>query len=212
MEHTKDTLLQELARSVQDIRVLTAIERVPRDLFVPPDKRKLAYANMALPIGKRQTISQPLMVALMTEAAALGPEDKVLEVGTGSGYQAAVLAHLAREVITVERIPELRSRARSLLRSLGYENVWVYAALDDTLGFPPAAPYDAILVTAAAPNVSDVLWEQLKEGGRLVIPVGFETEQQLAQVTKVNGEKVVRWLGACRFVPLIGRDAWSEEQ
>jgi protein-L-isoaspartate(D-aspartate) O-methyltransferase len=209
MEHTKESLLQELARSVRDKRVLDAIERVPRDLFVPADKRKLAYANVALPIGRRQTISQPLMVALMTEAAQVQPTDRVLEVGTGSGYQAAVLAQLASEVVTVERIAELRDQARKLLRRLGYENVRVYPALD-TLGYPPLAPYDAILVTAAAPNVPDGLWRQLKEGGRLVIPVGFETEQELAQVTKVNGEKAVRWLGPCRFVPLIGPDAWPE--
>lgn len=202
-------LLQDLAEYISDKRVLEAMRHVPREAFVPDAQRRLAYADVALSIGFDQTISQPFMVALMTQEAELKPTDKVLEVGTGSGYQAAVLAEMVKTVVTVERIPELTERARLTLDDLGYRNVHVHQAVRG-LGWEPDAPYDAILVTAASPRVPMTLFDQLKEGGRLIVPVGTREEQELVQVKKTNGEAEVLPRGACRFVPLVGEGAWPE--
>jgi protein-L-isoaspartate(D-aspartate) O-methyltransferase len=177
--------------------------------FLPPKERHLAYEDRPLPIGLDQTISQPLIIALMTEALGLAGNEKVLEVGTGSGYQAAILAELARLVITIERIPALAKIARSVLNSLGYTNVVVYPA-EDILGWQGEAPYEAIMVTAGAPRVPAELLAQLAIGGRLVIPVGSRYVQELYKITKHRKKNIVKNLGGCRFVSLIGGDAWDE--
>lgn len=166
-----------------------------------------AYADQPLPIGEGQTISQPYMVGAMTEALALERHERVLEVGTGSGYQSAVLSLLAGEVHTVERVMPLAQAARSRLARLGYSNVQIHTG-DGTLGWEQAAPYDAIVVTAAAPQIPPPLVEQLAEGGRLVIPVGPATEQELLLVRKMNGRSTTQTLHYCRFVPLLGRHGW----
>jgi protein-L-isoaspartate(D-aspartate) O-methyltransferase len=203
----RDALLAEIGATVRDERVLAAMARVPRERFVPPDLVPYAYENRPLPIGYGQTISQPLIVAIMTEALRLEGTEKVLEVGTGSGYQAAILAELAREVVTVERLPELARRAARTLAELGYANVRVYVA-GEALGWPQEAPYDAIVVTAAAPRVPPSLLEQLGEGGRMVIPVGGRDLQELVLVEKGPRGVRRRNLGPCGFVPLIGPEAW----
>jgi len=205
----RENLVRALRYEVHDERVLTVIARVPREHFLPPDLRSYAYEDRPLPIGHSQTISQPLMVAMMTEALHLRGNERVLEVGTGSGYQAALLAELAASVVTVERVPELAEQACRRLQELGYRNVEVHTARD-TLGWPEGAPYDAILVTAGAPRVPRPLLQQLTIGGRLVIPVGERRVQQLLHVAKTPRGTTVRKLGECRFVPLVGRGAWSE--
>jgi protein-L-isoaspartate(D-aspartate) O-methyltransferase len=196
-----------LRPEINDERVLQAMNRVPREQFVPSDLRRLAYDDRPLPIGHGQTISQPLMVATMTEVLHLRGHEKVLEVGTGSGYQTALLAELAQRVVSVERVPDLAQSAADRLRRLGYDNVTVHVA-GDALGWPEDAPYDAILVTAGAPRVPRPLVEQLAPGGRLVIPVGRRTVQQLLSVTREGDGLRVRRHGQCRFVPLIGEGAW----
>jgi protein-L-isoaspartate(D-aspartate) O-methyltransferase len=196
-----------LRPEIGDERVLQAMNRVPREEFVPVDLRRLAYDDRPLPIGHGQTISQPLMVATMTEVLHLRGHEKVLEVGTGSGYQTALLAELAQRVVSVERVSELAQSAADRLRRLGYHNVTVHVA-GDALGWPEDAPYDAILVTAGAPRVPRPLVEQLAPGGRLVIPVGRRTVQQLLSVTREGDSLRVRRHGQCRFVPLIGEGAW----
>ncbi len=206
----RENLVRSLRYEVHDERTLDAMARVPREHFVPRDLRLIAYDDRPLPIGHGQTISQPLMVAMMTEALHLHGDERVLELGTGSGYQTALLAELAAHVVTVERVPELAEGARRRLEELGYGNVEVHTAAD-ALGWPESAPYDAILVTAGAPRVPRPLLEQLNLGGRLVIPVGERRVQQLLHVTKTPSGTTVRKLGDCRFVPLIGRGAWSEE-
>lgn len=183
---------------------------VPREFFVPVHLRSAAYEDTPLPIGEGQTISQPFMVALMTEALELRGDEHVLEVGTGSGYQAAILSRLAASVVTVERFPTLAATAAERLRALGCTNVVVYVADPQVLGWPPNAPYDAILVTAGAPRVPQSLVEQLASGGRLVIPVGSETEQMLYRVRRQDSGLTYEELGQCRFVPLIGPEAWPE--
>jgi len=206
---SRRALAQQLRlEGIVDERVLAAVARVRREMFVAAEHRQHAYKNIPLPIGDGQTISQPYVVALMTQALALCGTERVLEVGTGSGYQAALLAELAREVISLERIESLAERARRRLFALGYTNVEVHTA-DGTLGWPPRAPYDGIVVTAAAPQIPPCLVEQLAEKGRLVIPVGHVASQELIVLSKEGGRSVSRSLGPVRFVPLVGRDGWA---
>lgn len=192
---------QIVRRGVRDARVLDAMRKVERHLFVPVDQRGSAYADSALPIGCSQTISQPYIVALMTEALALTGREKVLEVGTGCGYQTAILAELAAEVFSIEIVPELANESRALLAELGYENVNLRVG-DGARGWPEAAPYDAILVAAAPRHVPPSLLEELADGGRLVIPVG-EENQILELHTREGDTFPSKSLGAVRFVPLI---------
>ena len=208
-ERAERRMLRLIRRHVRDRRVLDAMRDVPRDEFVPRGLRRHAFDDGALPIGDGQTISQPLIVAMMSEAAALDGRERVLEVGTGSGYQAAVLARLAREVVTVERVGALLRRARATLTRLGVRNVRCLPA-GSALGAPDEAPFDAIVVTAAAPDVPRGLVDQLAEGGRLVIPVGPRARQELLVVTRRGDGRRTRSLGGCRFVPLIGEGAFPE--
>jgi protein-L-isoaspartate(D-aspartate) O-methyltransferase len=195
---------------ITDERVLDALYKVRREKFIPETMRDRAYDNYPLPIGENQTISQPYIVAHMTQALDLKPEDKVLEIGTGSGYQAAILAELAGVVYSVERLDSLALKARTNLYSQGYRNI-ILVVGDGTKGLPEYAPYDKIIVTAAAPRVPDALLEQLKNGGKLVIPVGGKFVQDLQLVEKaLNGRIVKRSLGGCRFVPLIGSEGWRD--
>src|SRR6266851_6148806 len=198
---------QLVARGLRDPRVLGAMERVPREMFVPPHERVRAYADQALPIGEGQTISQPFMVALMSESLNLAGKERVLEIGTGSGYQAAILAELAREVISIERISALASAAEERLAALGYRNVEIRVA-DGTIGHVSGAPYDAILVTAGAPRVPEALKAQLANGGRIVIPVGPQGHQQLLIVRRDGETFTQSQEGACVFVPLVGEQGW----
>ncbi len=207
----REALIASLRKDIADERVLQAMRRVPREEFVPEDLRRLAYDDRPLPIGHGQTISQPLMVATMTEVPRLKGNEKVLEIGTGSGYQTAILAELCERVVTVERLSELAEAAQERFRRLGYRNVAVHVA-GPTLGWPEEAPYDAILVTAGAPRIPRALVEQLALGGRLVIPVGRRTIQQLISVTRQDDGLKLRRHGQCRFVPLIGEEAWPESQ
>ena len=209
-EAARARLIEHLGREIRDERVLVAMARIPRERFVPPEEQDLAYEDIPLPIGLDQTISQPFIVALMTEALELTGSEKVLEVGTGSGYQAAILAELTRLVITVERLPALTEGAKRVLDSLGYTNVVVHLA-EKTLGWQTEAPYDAIMVTAGAPRVPVDLLAQLAIGGRLVIPIGSRYVQELYKVTKRRKKNIVQNLGGCRFVSLIGEGAWGEE-
>jgi protein-L-isoaspartate(D-aspartate) O-methyltransferase len=205
----RQILIESISPGIYDKRTLAAMARVPRERFIPVELQSSAYDDRPLGIGYGQTISQPYIVALMTEALKLKGHEKVLEIGTGSGYQAAVLAELARFVYSVERIPELADAAARLLSELGYRNVQVELA-GDQLGYEKYAPYDAILVAAGAPSIHRILIDQLAEGGRLVIPVGSRMEQELLRVTKEKTGNRTEKLGGCRFVPLIGRDAWQE--
>lgn len=205
----RHSLVAELSRDVTDARVLQAIGQVPREAFVPEDLRQYAYENRPLPIGDEQTISQPLIVAIMTEALQLQSGDTVLEVGTGSGYQAAVLSRLAARVVSVERIPRLAERARQALAGLEYSNVEVHVS-GDKIGWPESGPYEAIIVTAASPEIPPELLDQLAPGGRLVIPVGSRALQELVRVVKAPGGAERHNLGPCRFVPLVGPSGWPE--
>lgn len=207
LQRSRASLLAELRRDIRDERVLEAFASVPREVFVPSDEAHMAYANIPLPIGGGQTVSQPIMVAIMLQALKVQSDERVLEVGTGSGYQAALLSHLAKEVITVERLPVLEERARATLARLHYDNVTVLPS-DDVLGCPGRAPYDAIIVAAAAPRVPMSLVEQLTVGGRMVAPVGSLPEQMLVRVVRTPDGATVTELGPCRFVPLIGDEAW----
>jgi protein-L-isoaspartate(D-aspartate) O-methyltransferase len=195
-------------RDVVDERVLEAMERVPRELFVPEEIRERAYDDAALPIGFGQTISQPYMVAAMTQLLRLSGSEKVLEIGSGSGYQTAVLAELARRVCSIERLPALAARARSLLEGLGYTNVWIRLS-NGTLGWPDEAPFDRILVTAGTPAVPPPLFEQLAEGGRMIVPVGDSLNQTLTLVQNMGGSMRVTPHGDCMFVKLVGKYAWE---
>ncbi len=196
------------ARGIRDPRVLDAMRRVPRHQFVRPEDERRAYEDRPLVIGAGQTISQPYIVAAMTAALGPKPGDRVLEVGTGSGYQAAVLSVLAGEVVTIERVPDLADRARATLERLGYANVRVLTG-DGSGGWPEGQPYDGILVTAAAPRVPDVLVAQLAEGGRLVIPVGSREFQELVLVEKIGHRVREHRREGCIFVPLVGRFGWD---
>lgn len=191
-------------------KVLSTIRKVKRENFIPASLKDKSYGNYPLPIGENQTISQPYIVALMTQALALKKDDKVLEIGTGSGYQAAILAELARVVYTVERISSLLDRARTNLYSQGYDNI-ILVLGDGTQGLPEYKPYDKIIVTAAAPHIPESLLEQLNRGGKIVIPVGDKYIQDLKLIEKaLNGRIYQRSLGGCRFVPLVGKDGWKE--
>ena len=202
-------LINQLAADIHDKRVLSAMSRVPRELFIPVSMADSAYENVPLPIGLNQTISQPYIVALMTETLELTPYKKVLEIGTGSGYQTAILAELAGRVVTTERIPELQQKAKLVLERLGYKNIETHLA-GETLGWQDGAPYDAIIATAGAPAIPDSLIQQLAIEGRLVIPVGTRYEQELHLIIKhQKGIEDIN-LGGCRFVSLIGKDAWEE--
>lgn len=198
-------------RDIRDKRVLEAMNSIPRHRFVSDDYRHLAYTDGPLPIGGGQTISQPYIVALMTQMLKLKGDEKVLEVGTGSGYQAAVLAYLVREVHSIERHANLSSQAAETINDLGFTNVRIYVG-DGTLGWQASAPYDAILVTAAAPEVPQALLEQLSDGGRLVIPVGGRFSQFL-QLWERKGAKYTHdVLVPVAFVPLLGKYGWDDDR
>jgi protein-L-isoaspartate(D-aspartate) O-methyltransferase len=200
---------QIAARGVRDERVLSAMREVPRHLFVPESYQSAAYNDSPLPIGKGQTISQPYIVAVMTELLGLMPTDKVLEIGSGSGYQAAILGKLAQTVVTVERIPEVAEIARANLARVGITTVTVVTG-NGTIGYPEGAPFDGILITAATPSVPAPLIDQMAEGGRLVAPVGSRDLQELVRLTK-HGEQTTRELfGGVVFVPLLGEHGWQE--
>jgi protein-L-isoaspartate(D-aspartate) O-methyltransferase len=195
-------------RDIVDEDVLRAIERVPRELFVPEPERPRAYEDAALPIGHGQTISQPYMVARICEALAVRPGHRVLDVGTGSGYQAAVLAELGAEVVTIERIPELAEQARANLGAAGYEQVEVIVG-DGTLGVPERTPFDGIAVAAAAPDFPETLYDQLRPSGRLVVPVGGPRAQRLELIVRSPEGPAVIHSVPCRFVPLVGEEGFA---
>jgi len=209
LEQARQSLLNSLDHEIADNRVVEAMRRVPREAFVSPEQYHAAYDDRPLSIGFGQTISQPFIVALMVQALELRGDEKVLELGTGSGYEAAVLAELAQKVVTVECIPELAESARQVLDKLGYSNIEVHVA-GKTLGWPEGAPYDAIIVSAGAPTVPQALVEQLTWNGRLVIPVGSRWQQELLRVTKLRKGNNIENLGGCYFVPLIGEGAWED--
>lgn len=198
-------------RGIRDERVLEAMRRIPRHLFVPPDLAESAYDDEALPLPDEQTVSQPYIVALMCEALQLRPEDRLLEIGTGWGYSAAVASALCREVYTVERRQGLAQRAAELLSTLGYRNVQVQLG-DGTLGWPTQAPFDAICAAAAGPRVPPALQAQLAPQGRLVMPLGTPSDQQLIRITRRDDGFFTESLLDVRFVPLIGAEGWSEQE
>jgi protein-L-isoaspartate(D-aspartate) O-methyltransferase len=209
LQREKARLFEYLKGQIKDKRVLEAMFRIPREDFLPEELVPHAYDDRPISIGHGQTISQPYIVALMTQALEISKEDKVLEIGTGSGYQTAILAELAHAVISVERIPELVSIAEKVLKKLGYKNITIHLA-DSTIGWEQDSPYDAIIVTAASPGLPDALVNQLAIGGRLIIPVGSRWEQELILLTREERSNKIDNLGFCRFVPLIGKDAWTE--
>jgi len=209
-ETARARLVESLAKEITDKQVLKVMAQVPRHVFVPPELQNYAYEDRPLPIGDDQTISQPFIVALMTQNLTLTGTEKVLELGTGSGYQTAILAQLARHVVSTERIPALAEKARMALDILGYKNIEVHVA-EDMLGWKSGSPYDAIIATAGAPSVPNELLSQLNMGGRIIIPVGSRYNQELVKVTRLKSGNKVEHLGACRFVSLIGKGAWEEE-
>jgi protein-L-isoaspartate(D-aspartate) O-methyltransferase len=209
LERARENLLKHLEYEIADKRVIEAMKRVPREAFVSREQYEAAYDDRPLSIGFGQTISQPFIVALMIQALELRGDEKVLELGTGSGYEAAILAELAQEVVTVECIPELAESARQVLDNLGYSNIEVHVA-GRALGWSEGAPYDAVIVSAGAPTVPKILLEQLAWNGRLVIPVGSQWQQELLRVTKLRKRNHIENLGGCYFVPLIGEGAWGK--
>jgi len=210
-ERERQRMVEEqiLGRGISDERVLKAVRKVPRHEFLPEAMRGNAYVDQALPLGEGQTMSQPYMVALMTELLKLGGTERVLEIGTGSGYQAAVLAELCEKVYTVERIKVLADKARATLDRLGYRSV-ALKVYDGTYGWKEMSPFDAIVVTAGAPHVPDALVEQLREGGTMVIPVGDRYGQRLIKMVKTAGGVISEQSVPCVFVPLIGNHGWKE--
>ena len=209
LEADRRRLLDRLRLEIGNNRVMDAISRVPREAFVPESARPLAYQDIPLPIGHGQTISQPTMVAIMTAALNPQPTEKVLEIGAGSGYQAAILAELAGQVVTVERIPALTYTAQALLESMGYGDRVNVRLAGEALGCLEKAPFDGIMVTAGSPRVPRELLDQLSPGGRMLIPVGSREDQDLALVTRTKKGFSLKSLGPCRFVPLISPGAWS---
>ncbi|HEY3303497.1 MAG TPA: protein-L-isoaspartate(D-aspartate) O-methyltransferase [Candidatus Binatia bacterium] len=207
----REKMVQEqvIARGIKDPRVIEAMRKVPREYFVESALASRAYDDGPLPIGAKQTISQPYIVGLMTEAAELKGPEKVLEIGTGSGYQSAVLAEMAANVFSVEKIRSLSIRARAILDELGYYNVATHVG-DGTIGWSDHAPYDAILVTAGSPGAPRPLVEQLAIGGRLVIPLGDEQSQVLKRIRRTEAGLVEEELGECRFVKLWGKYGWAD--
>jgi len=210
-DEARKKLIDKLAREINDPRVLDAMELVPRHRFVPSSSLSMVYMDIPLPIGENQTISQPYIVALMTQELELKGTEKVLELGTGCGYQTAILAELAKKVVTVERLPKLSEHACAVLEDLGYTNIETHLAEKDSLGWPQDAPYDVIMVTAGAPNVPQELVDQLAIDGRMIIPVGGHLDQELIKVTKTKNGITTKNLGGCRFVPLIGHSAWDSD-
>lgn len=204
----KTRLFNKLRKEIKDERVLSTMMSVPREDFINSNMREKAYDDVALPIGYGQTISQPLMVAIMVSALMVGRSDNVLEIGTGSGYQTAILSRLANSVDSIDRIPELLSSATVKLEDLNCKNVKLLTA-EVSLGCERRGPYDAIIVSAAAPKLPNSLLEQLKNGGRLVIPVGSQDSQELMRIIRNVEDYSVHVLTSCKFVPLIGKDAWS---
>ncbi len=200
---------QLITRGISDRRLILAMSKIPRENFIADSLKQRAYDDNPLPIGDGQTISQPYMVALMTELLELKGNEKVLELGTGCGYQTAILAQMASQVFSMERIKNLAWKAEKLLSEIGLQNVLVRVA-DGTLGWPEQAPYDAIIVTAGSPDIPDALVDQLADKGRMVIPVGDEHTQELYLVRKRFGRTKKKKHGGCRFVKLIGRDGWQE--
>lgn len=199
---------QLMSRGIKDPRVLEAMRKVPRHMFVDEALQEQAYSDHPMPIGDKQTISQPYIVALMTETLQLKGDEKVLEIGTGSGYQAAILGELAERVFSIERYPNLAYRANQILQKLGYKNIIVRVA-DGTIGWPDEAPFDAIMVTAGAPRVPQPLVDQLAMGGRLVVPVGDRISQELILVKRVPEGIQKTNLGGVRFVDLVGKWGWQ---
>jgi protein-L-isoaspartate(D-aspartate) O-methyltransferase len=210
LESARARLMRQLAYEIRDQKVLNVMGRVPRELFVPASSQHAAYENVPLPIDMGQTISQPLIVGVMTEALELKGSEKVLEIGTGSGYQTAILAELARWVVSVERHEKLVEGARKVLSLLGYKNVEIHLA-GEKLGWEQKAPYDAIIITAGAPSLPHDLVDQLAVGGRLVVPVGTPFEQDLIKAVRYEEGTEITNLGPCRFVPLIGEGGWKKE-
>ncbi len=207
-----DMIDSQLAhRGIKDKRVLDAMSKIPRHLFVPPEVTSIAYTDQPLSIGESQTISQPYMVALMSECLKLRGGEKILELGTGSGYQTAILSELGSSIYTIERISTLSIGAQGTLKHLGYENI-KFKVGDGTLGWTENAPYDGIVVTAGAPGVSQVLIDQLSDGGRIVIPVGNSFSQELVVVSKINKKIKTKNICGCMFVPLIGKCGWNKER
>ena len=211
LANSKAALLQQLARRIRSPEVLQAMAAVPRERFVPPDARSRSYLDIPLPIGGGQTISQPTMVAEMSAALRLSSREKVLEVGCGSGYQAAILAQIASDgmVVTVERLQDLAARAEATLLELDYRNV-VVELTGPVPGCPERGPYDAILVAAAAPAIPPSLLAQLRVGGRMTLPVGSREEQELLLVLKTGEGVSISTLGRCRFVPMLGAEGFAE--
>lgn len=216
-DHADDSFAQARARMVEeqlqgrgirDERVLAAMTRVPREAFVAAEDAANAYGDFPLPIGAGQTVSQPYIVAAMLEKLELHPQDRVLEVGTGTGYEAALLGELAAQVWSIERQSELADKAHAILQRLGYRNVHVVYG-DGSCGLPEQAPFDKILVAAAAPRIPETLIEQLADGGRMILPVGTRAEQQLQLVRKLGDEVAITSEDLCRFVPLVGEQGWE---
>ncbi len=202
---------QLVKRRINDPLTLEAMLHVPRERFIPSEYRSYAYDDRPVPIGEDQTVSQPYMVACMTQALQLRGDETVLEIGTGSGYQTAVLAEIVKHVYSIERLPILARKAKEHLKNLGYTNVTITVG-DGTKGDPDRAPFDAVIVTAGSPGVPHSLKEQLAENGRLVIPVGSRRYQELHRVTHRSGSFVTENLGGCIFVPLIGADGWDRDE